>query len=129
MKTSLVIVGIIFLVIGVLAYFIPMQEVKADTTDTVGGNMYAHMSTAKVTIPYAWSFAATMIGFLLLVLGFVIPNSVQVVKNDTENNLENSSYDKVVESKENIEIGNGNNRKIVKERTETYKTKKNQNVN
>ena len=50
------------------------------------------------------------------IFGLVIPNSS--IRSDSKKD----SYDKVVESKENIEIGDGNNRKIVRERTEKHKT-------
>ena len=115
MRTSLVIFGVIFLVIGGLLYFLPLQQVTADTTTTGNGATDTRTSSARVTVPIEWSFGAAIIGFVLLVLGFVIPDPS--VRSDSKRD----SYEKVVESKENIEIGDGNRRKIVRERTEKHK--------
>lgn len=113
MRTSLIIFGVIFLVIGGLLYFVPMQEFKADTTNTGGsGVVDTHTSTARVTVPTGWAFASALIGAILLLLGAVIPGPIS--------NSKKEPYDKVVESKEDIEIGNGNSRKIVRERTEVH---------
>ena len=115
MKTGLVIFGVIFLVIGGLLYFVPMQQLKADTTTTGNGATDTRTSSATVTVPVEWAFGAGIIGLVLLVLGFVIPDS------SARSDSKRDSYEKVVESKENIEIGDGNRRKIVRERTEKHK--------
>ena len=111
MRTGLIIFGIIFLVIGGLLYFIPMQNFSAQTTS--GSD--SRTSSASVTVPVEWAYASGIIGFLLLVLGFAIPSPSR------RGNPKKDSYDRVVESKENIEIGDGNKRKIVRERSETHR--------
>jgi hypothetical protein len=118
MRTSLIIFGVIFLVIGLLLYFVPMQELKADTTTVGNGNTDTRTSSARVTIPIEWAFASVIIGLVLLIFGFVIPDPIR--RSDSKNN----SYEKVVETKENIEVGDGNKRKIVRERTEKHKSRK-----
>jgi hypothetical protein len=114
MKTSLIIFGMIFLVIGTMLYFIPMQEIKADTTTTGNDGVDVRTSTARVTVPVAWAFASAIIGLFLLVIGMFIPDSIKRV------DLKDDSFKKVVETKEDIDIGDGNRRKIIKERTETH---------
>lgn len=118
MRTSLIIFGVIFLVIGGLLYFVPMQEIKADTTTTGNGNIDTRTSSARVTVPIEWAFASAIIGFVLLIFGLVIPNPI--IRSDSKKD----SYEKVVESKENIEVGDGNKRKIVRERTEKHRVRK-----
>ncbi len=115
MRTSLIIFGVIFLVIGGLLYFVPMQEIKANTTTTANGGTDTRTSSARVTVPVEWAFASAIIGFILLTLGLVISNPM--IRNDSKKD----SYEKVVESKEDIEVGDGNKRKIVRERTEKQK--------
>lgn len=117
MKASLVIFGVIFLVVGVLLYLIPLQQISADTTTTGGGDVDTRTSSASVTVPVEWAYASAIIGFVLLVLGLVIPGS------GTRNNSKKDSYDTVVESKENIKVGKDNKRKIVRERIERHKTR------
>ena len=114
MRTSLIIFGVIFLVIGGLLYFVPIQKIKAYTTTIGNGNVDSRTSSARVTVPAEWAFASAIIGFVLLMLGLVIPNSA--LRSDSKKD----SYEKVVESKENIEFGDGNKRKIVRERIEKH---------
>lgn len=118
MRTGLIIFGVIFLVIGVLLYFVPMQEIKADTTTVGNGNTDTRTSSARVTVPIEWAYSSAIIGFVLLILGLVIPNPA------IRSNSKNDSYEKVVESKENIEFGDGNKRKITRERTEKHNVRK-----
>jgi TRAP-type C4-dicarboxylate transport system permease small subunit len=118
MRASLVIFGVIFLVIGGLLYFVPMQEIKADTTTIGGGNVDTRTSSARVTVPTGWAYASAIIGFILLVIGLAIPNPIM------RSNSKKDSYNKVVESKENTEVGDGNKRKIVRERTEKHYARK-----
>ena len=115
MRTSLIIFGIIFLVIGGLLYFVPMQKISANTTTVGTGSTDTRTSSASVVVPVEWAYASLVIGFVLLILGLVIPDSYR--KGDSKKD----SYEKVVESKENIEVGEGNKRKIVRERTERSK--------
>src|SRR3989344_6636865 len=114
MRASLIIFGVIFLVIGGLLYIVPMQEVKADTTTIGNGNVDSRTSSARITVPAEWAFASAIIGFVLLILGLVVPNPV--IRSDSKKD----SYEKIVESKEDIEFGDGNKRKITRERTEKH---------
>jgi len=118
MRTSLIIFGVIFLVIGGLLYFLPMQELKADTTTIDGENIDTRTSSARVTVPIEWSAASVIIGFLLLIFGLVIPDTT--IRTDSKKD----TYEKVVESKEDIEVGDGNKRKITRERTERHTSRK-----
>jgi len=121
MKTSLIIFGVIFLVIGGLIYLIPVQQVKADTTTIGSGSVDTRTSYATVTVPIGWAVASAIIGLILLILGFTVPSPV---KHDSKKDSKDS-FEKTIESKENIEVGDGNKRKIVRERTETH----HQNIN
>ncbi|MFA4953582.1 MAG: hypothetical protein WC584_05140 [Candidatus Pacearchaeota archaeon] len=118
MRTGLIIFGVIFLVIGALLYFVPMQEIKANTTTTDGGNVDNRTSSANVTVPIEWAYASGAIGLILFILGLVIPNP------NRRSDSKKDSYDTVIESKENIEVGDGNKRKIVRERTEQHKSRR-----
>jgi uncharacterized membrane protein len=114
MRISLIIVGVIFLVIGGLLYLVPMQEFKVDTTTIGNGDADARTSTARVAVPLEWTFASIIIGIILLAFGLMIPDT------SAATSTRNDSFNKVVESKENVEIGDGNRRKIIRERTETH---------
>ena len=119
MRTSLIIFGIIFLVIGGLLYFVPMQKISANTTTTAAnGNVDNRTSSANITVPVEWAYASAIIGLFLLIMGLAIPSS-------NRRDSKQDSYDKVVESKENIEVGDGNKRKIVRERTEKHGARNN----
>ena len=118
MRTGLIVFGVIFLVIGALLYFVPMQEFKANTTTTGDGNVDNRTSSANITIPIVYAYASTIIGLILLLFGFVIPSQNKIIDS------KKGSYDTVVESKENIEVGEGNKRKIVRERTEQHKSRR-----
>ncbi|MFH0978043.1 MAG: hypothetical protein V1837_01945 [Candidatus Woesearchaeota archaeon] len=104
----------IFLVVGGLLYFVPKREIKADTTTTGNAGTDTRTSSARVTVPIGWAFASAIIGFVLLILGLAVPNPI------IRSNAKKDSYDKVVESKENIEVGDGKKRRIVTERTEKH---------
>ncbi|MBS3094654.1 hypothetical protein J4474_03240 [Candidatus Pacearchaeota archaeon] len=114
MRTGLIIFGVIFLVVGALLYFVPMQQIQADTTTTEGGNTDTRTSSASVTVPVQWAYATGIIGLILLVMGLAIPSSNR--KRDSKKD----SYNTVVESKENIKVGDGNKRKIIREKTERH---------
>ncbi len=118
MRTSLIIFGVIFLVVGVLLYYMPIQEIKADTTTMgTGESLDVRTSSARVTVPVEWAAASAIIGFVLLMLGLVIPD--RSIRSDSKED----SYEKVVESKENTEVGDGNKSKVVTERTEKSKSR------
>ncbi|PIN93809.1 hypothetical protein COU54_01685 [Candidatus Pacearchaeota archaeon CG10_big_fil_rev_8_21_14_0_10_31_24] len=101
----------------------PMQEFRANTTTREGENVDNRTSSANITIPVSYAYASGTIGFILLILGLIIPNP------NRRSNSKKDSYDKVIESKENIEIGDGNKRKIIREKTEKHNSKKGKNDN
>jgi len=118
MKSGLIIFGVIFLVIGGLLYLLPMQKIKADTTTTGNGVTDLRTSTARLTVPIEWAYASGIIGFVLLLFGLMIPNST------TRSNSRDRSYERVVESKDNIEVDDGSKRTVVRERVHTHKARK-----
>ena len=124
MRTSLIIFGVIFLVIGGLLYLVPMQQISADTTTVGNGNTDTRTSSARVTVPVGWAFAFALIGLILLILGLAATTNtvIRTVRTDPKkvHDSKKDSYEKVVESKEDAETGNGSRRKIVRERTETH---------
>jgi beta-lactamase regulating signal transducer with metallopeptidase domain len=120
MRASLLIFGVIFLVLGGLFYFVPMQQIKADTTTTGGGVTDTRTSSANITVPVEWAYAFAIIGIILFILGLAVPSPIRRIRDASKKD----SYEKVVETKENIEVGDGNKRKIVRERTETHKGRK-----
>ena len=126
MRTSLIVFGVIFLVVGVLLYFMPMQIFRADTTTAANGNIDSRTSSARVTVPVEWALASIIIGFIFLVLGLVVPGPLSR-RDSRRNSHNNDTYDKVIESKENMEVGDGNRRKIVREHIETHTTRKGNN--
>jgi len=126
MRTSLIIFGVIFLVVGGLLYFMPMQVLRADTTTVGNGNVDSRTSSARVTIPVEWAIASVVIGSVLFVLG-LFPSPV-TRRDLRKNHRDKDSYDKVIESKENTEVGDGNRHKIVREHIETHTSRKNTDV-
>lgn len=111
MRISLIVFGVIFLVIGGLLFFVPNQEFKADTTTTEDGVTDTQTSTARINVPIAWAFTATIIGFILLALGLIISSSTNMSSSRKE------SYEEVIELKEETEDGNKNKHKTVKKQT------------
>jgi hypothetical protein len=123
MRTGLIILGVIFLVVGALLYFVPMQQIKADTTTTDGGNTDTRTSSASVSVPVEWAYASGAIGLILFIIGLVIPSPNRRIDSKKD------SYDTIVESKEDIEVGDGNRRKIFRERSERHNSKRDKNDN
>lgn len=121
MKTSLIIFGVIFLVVGGLLYFMPLQVISADTTTVGNGNIDSRVSSARVTVPVEWALASVIIGFVLLVLGFIMPGPV-IIRDSKRDSRINDSYNKIIDSKENVEVGDGHKHKIVREHIETRKS-------
>ena len=111
MRSGLIIFGIIFLVLGGLLYFVPFQTASVDTVS--GGDV--RTSSASITVPVEWAYASLIVGFVLSILGLVIP--------DVNNNSKRASNVHVIESKENVKVGKGDNRKITREKTETYNSR------
>lgn len=73
MKTSLIIFGVIFLVLGGFFYFVPILNLSADTSTASGGSTDVRTSSASVTIPVGWAYSSAIIGFVLFVIGLVAP--------------------------------------------------------
>jgi len=121
MRTSFIIFGVIFLVLGLFLYLVPMQQIRANTFTSDGTNVDTRTSYASLTIPVGWSYASMSIGFVLLVFGLAIPNRNRNGGGDSKRN----SYDKMVRSEENT--GDGNKKKIVTERTEQHKSRRDDN--
>jgi len=80
MRTSLIIFGVIFLVIGGLLYFVPMQQIEADTTTEGSGGADTRTSSASITIPAGWAYASAIIGFILLMFGLIIPGPIKNIQ-------------------------------------------------
>jgi hypothetical protein len=80
MRTGLIIFGVIFLVLGGLLYFVPMQEIKADTTSVGNEGTDTRTSSANVTVPAEWAYASGIIGLILLIFGLAIPGPVKAVQ-------------------------------------------------
>jgi len=81
MRTSLIVFGVIFLVIGGLFYFMPMQQFSAGTTTTESGSATdVRTSSASVNIPVEWAYASGIIGFIFLLLGLAIPGRANAVQ-------------------------------------------------
>jgi hypothetical protein len=73
MRTSLIVFGVIFLVIGGFLYLMPSQTAQATTT-TVGENSSdTRTSYATVSVPLPVTYALLVIGLILAVLGFALP--------------------------------------------------------
>jgi len=76
MRTGLVILGVIFLVLGVILYFYPSQTFSAQTQS--GQNNVVN-SSANFQVPVEWSYALSIIGFIFLIFGLVIPSPAAVI--------------------------------------------------
>lgn len=76
MRTSLIVFGVIFLVLGALLYFYPSQSLGAQTS--TGGQVTN--SSAVFNIPIHWSYGLMIIGAIFLLLGLMLPGHVRVVQ-------------------------------------------------
>jgi hypothetical protein len=109
MKTSLIIFGVIFLVIGGIFYFYPTQTASATTTtnpDT--GLPDVRTSSASVQIPSSVTYAMLAIGAILLILGFVLGN--------TERRSDRNPSS-ITRTTEHVTSGNGRHRRTTSKRT------------
>jgi hypothetical protein len=80
MRTSLIVFGVIFLVLGGFFYFVPILNLSADTSTASGGSTDVRTSSASVTIPVGWAYASAIIGFVLFVIGLAVPGRSRVVQ-------------------------------------------------
>jgi len=112
----MIIFGIIFLVIGISLYLVPLQVLNARTTTSGSGSTDVRTSSAAVTIPIGWSIAAAIIGFALIILGLAISDPV-IIRNTAS--ARKDSYEKV-ETKA-VEDRDGIRHKVVRESTEYHK--------
>lgn len=137
MRSGLFIFGMIFLAVGGLLYFIPMQRVSADTTTTGDGTIDIRTSSAGVTVPVEWAYTSLILGLFLTVAGLVAPSPKvrpivknTIIKSDqrrnsrNNNNQRRSSYEKV-ESKNQTSVGSGKNKKVIREHTEKHISRSN----
>lgn len=114
MKTLLVVIGVIFLVIGGVLYYIPTQTAGATTTTTNNFGSNTQVSSATFIVPFQYIIASLIIGAVLLLLGLVIP-STTIVKTQEPSE---GSYTR--ETTEETEKGDGTKRKTVTEKREHY---------
>ncbi|MEK6894116.1 MAG: hypothetical protein AABX10_01500, partial [Nanoarchaeota archaeon] len=79
MRIGLVILGVIFLVLGVVLYLYPSQTFSAQTNVAPSGQSNIVNSSAKFQVPVEWSYTLSIIGFIFLLFGSVIPSHAQVI--------------------------------------------------
>ena len=123
MKASLIVFGVIFLLIGGSLYFVPRQVFKVDTTTSGDGSTDTRTSSARVTVPVEWAFAAAIIGFISLVLGLAIPDP-SIRDDSRRSNSRSGTYEKTVESKEDVDVGDGNKHRVFREHSVKHRTVK-----
>jgi hypothetical protein len=76
MRITLIIFGVIFLVLGGFLFFVPVQQVNVDTTS--GSDI--RTSSASITVAVGWAYASAIVGFVLLILGLLVPGNVKTVR-------------------------------------------------
>ncbi|MDO8656260.1 MAG: hypothetical protein Q7K45_03400 [Nanoarchaeota archaeon] len=113
MRTGLIAIGVIFLVLGAIAYFIP-TIFSAFTWSSEG---FVSTSYSSWLIPYQIIIALLIIGAVLLIFGLALPEPVQVITlNDSE--VKDSE---VIDTSEHIEVGQGKHKRdIVREKHEHH---------
>jgi hypothetical protein len=105
MKTSLIIFGIIFLVLGGIFYLNPTQSASATTTtQPTTGAADVRTSTASIQVPAAVTLAMLLIGSILLILGFVLGNQGRRTR---------ARSSTTVHSREQVDSGNGRKQRSV----------------
>lgn len=114
MRTSIIIFSIIFLAIGGLLYFVPTQEIQADTTTIGDGNADTRTSFASVTVPREWAFISLIIGLMLLIFGLALQDPYNS-KGESE---------EVSESEEDLESDDGDHHKHSRENTVKHTMRK-----
>lgn len=112
MRTSLVIFGVIFLVIGGLFYFMPSQTAKATTTTVGAVTTDTRTSYATVSVPLPVTYAVLAIGLILSVLGFALPGPRPSTKQQTPVGPA-TSESSTTETKEDSETNDETGRKVV----------------
>ncbi len=76
MKITLIVFGVIFLILGGFLFFVPAQQIEVDTTS--GSDV--RTSSASITVSVGWAYASLIIGFVLLILGLLIPGKVKTIQ-------------------------------------------------
>lgn len=109
MKTSLILFGVIFLVIGGVFYFMPSQTAQATTT-TVGPTTDTRTSYATIQIPPSVTYATLLIGLALLALGFILPGPA--VRPQVE--VRRTSTHSAMKMKEQTVDDDGNKRTVIR---------------
>ncbi len=115
MNTTLIVLGVVFLVIGGLLYFVPLQSIGAQTTTSQEGDTSTQRAFASVIIPPSWSMAIAVIGTLLLVIGLVIPAFASIRRE----RVVETPYS-VIETKKDVQFGGGKKRRVMRERSERH---------
>ena len=122
MRTGLIAFGIIFLVLGIMAYFIPTQTTSATTTTVAPDRTDTRTSYTSFDIPWVVTNAVLIIGGILMLAGLIIPDPVVKVKENiivrprvsrVVQKPHSTSYDIHTEDKV---VGRGQNKRVVHER-------------
>lgn len=67
MRNSLVVVGMVLFIVGLLLYYIPFQQFKNSSVDN-------HLYKPYVNISKMLAMGSTILGFAIFVLGVIIPS-------------------------------------------------------
>ena len=107
MKPILVILGLIFLVMGVVVYRMPIQT--AGVTTTVSGESGTDTQTAysSLTLPFQVVIGSIIIGAVLFILGLIFPDKIAP-------KVEEGVY---VETKEHVD---NDGKHLIRERRERH---------
>lgn len=83
MRTSLIVLGVVFLVIGVILFIYPSQSFSVQTNVAPTGQSNPVSSSANFEVPVEWTYALSAIGLIFLFFGSLIsspePKPVPVV--------------------------------------------------
>ncbi|MBI4150568.1 hypothetical protein HY492_00415 [Candidatus Woesearchaeota archaeon] len=107
MKTGLIVSGVVFLVLGLVAYLLPTQTAAATITTVGDGDTDTRTSYTTYAIPWQFSLAFVAIGGVLFIIGAFIPDV-------TPESLD--------ETKEKVVSGKGKQRKILREEHHIHRT-------
>ncbi len=100
MKTSLIVFGVVFFVLGIVGYYLPDQTAAATITTVGEGNTDTRTSYTSYAIPWQLTFALSVIGGVLFIMGVMIPTKNPEI---------------IDETKENVTSGTGKHRKVLHE--------------
>ena len=80
MRVSLIVFGAIFLILGAVLYYYPVQTLSAQTDTTGTGGSDVRSSSAVLSVPVGWSYASLALGAVLLLLGLIVPGRVRGIQ-------------------------------------------------